>query len=294
MSQVNHLSAVYLDGMITETIEHAAILEEQQSPPPWRLTELADDMSRAGNLFTPDLKQRLEFRNAASNGSRIPCFALKVTAVSRALKMPPAYPVFRSPVHDFRVQQLCDMLNERASWDVVVGPFKNEQTVLELNGYVWTIETTRIYSPRGCVRHDIVGQQLGNRLLPTTPAVAIEVVKGHWPSQGAFDDMLLQSATSTLVVMFDLVDKNNTALKVFPSLGFIKPAVYIADGSVCRNGQKLLIRDRSNLNSNANAYKEILTPAELEMQVAAAVAKLTPTTNQQLVDFLNKNPVSTL
>jgi len=238
MSNVDHPVAVYIVGVKAIEIKQKDIADEQEmkDEKDWVLTKTADEMSAARNLFTPDLRSRLEFRNAAINGKRNPCFALVPSKVTRNLVLPAEYPTFRDDRHDFRVTQLCDQLNSRKAWDVKVGDFKNERTILELNGYVWTTETTRIYRRRGgIVRHDIVGQQPGNRLLSSCPAVAIEVVNTHWLAQQSMNDMLFESRKSTLLVFFDLLEKFGAALKIFDELGVIKPAMYFDGGRVCRD-----------------------------------------------------------
>lgn len=142
--------------------------------------------------------------------------------------------------------------------------WKKNEILLELNGYFWSVETTRIYSTRGIIRHDIVGQQVGNRLLGTSPVVAIEVINHNWPSQPALDDMLSESKKSTLFVMFDLLNKYNTALQIFPNKGVIKPAIYVDGGFVCRGG-----KDAVMLKHGGSGH--VLTPDDLRAQTEAAI-----------------------
>ena len=127
-----------------------------------------------------------------------------------------------NPAHDERVASLFESLDGlddgwRISYQAraadplqsVFGPMPS---------YSWGFEITRIVSPVASVRHDIYGDS-GIRMSVRRPAIAIEVVHSHYPTEATFQALIDRSRDAPLIVFFDFTKVPRNRILVVDKAG---------------------------------------------------------------------------
>jgi hypothetical protein len=163
------------------------------------------------------------------------------------------------PAHNKRVDELAKNLVELSIFSLALkGSSKDGEKIeilYKIPKYNWGAEVHRIMSADAIVRHDLFGksQELGMSI--RRPWIAIEVIYTHYPEEQAFEAMLAVSKSMPFIVIFDLVEKKNTFLKIDFSLQQlqIRPWTYwIKNGKVWKGNIETGINTSAHLETEIN------------------------------------------
>jgi hypothetical protein len=150
------------------------------------------------------------------------------------------------PAHDKRIEDLIKKLTGFSTKTIVeLGTYTwNERgddkgkwaPFAEIKDYVWRDEVTRTLSSDTRCRHDVFGARADDlNLTGRHPWLAIEIIHHHYPTEETLTGLLRISALLPLVVMFDMVKRENYFFQVDVERRRIRAIFYIYNGSIWEN-----------------------------------------------------------
>lgn len=190
MSDFQHDYAIFFESGVEDRIYVEELSEKYAQ---------AVSLSHDGNLIDPVTGRNLKVQAAVLDGRKVvrrACFAFADGNVGKTLS---AYPTDRSEEHTLRIAEILYNLRRFRTVE-----FHGEDGLVACcRHYEWTMETHRILSQRGSIRHDVFGARPGNSMSANAPSVAIEVVDSSWPCQNSWEDMVEWTGRTPSLVVFD-------------------------------------------------------------------------------------------
>jgi hypothetical protein len=133
-------------------------------------------------------------------------------------------------------------------------------TLADLNGYSWKPNTSRYSLGETSVCPDIVGKVPGTKATERNPAIFVEVVNTHYPSEATWQTYRQHTTEKPLIVVFDFMQNyhfevRHKAPKKNRPQSDIRSIYYLWQGGVWENTRRL---DKPDTDYTSKMFQDLI------------------------------------